>query len=340
MKKFKIALRADANVDQGTGHAMRLLTLGRELSGMGHEVTMIGDLGGVAWVFRQIISHGIEILKVKKDVLDFESLSNSFDLVIIDSYTINSDEISKLNSRIPVVMLVDGDTRGIQANTFVDQNLNSQNFYSLDIQDNFSFLLGSKYALIRPEVLSSKIPSPSLVTRVDDSKVLTFFGGSDPKGISVTMAACIAELQLSELTIIAPAKYHGRIKELDIKSNLNLISESQTLPNLIATNDLVISAAGTSAWDISTIGTSAAYVLAAENQKLGIQGIEDCNIGITLGSQEYLEANKDEVQSKISTFIANFPFRMEIFKRNRELFDGLGTTRVASHIEELLVNLT
>jgi spore coat polysaccharide biosynthesis predicted glycosyltransferase SpsG len=318
---------------------MRLLAIGRELSSRGHEVTMIGDLEGVAWVFRQINLHGIEILKVEKDVLDFDSLSISFDLVIIDSYTIKSDEISKLNSRIPIVMLVDGDTRGIQATTFIDQNLNSENFYSMDMQRNCNFLLGSKYALIRPEVLSSKIPSPSTLTIVDATKILTFFGGSDPKGVSVTMAECLADLQLAELTMIAPAEYHTRIQEMDIKCNLTLIAESQNLPNLIATNDLVISAAGTSAWDISTIGTSAAYVLAADNQRLGIQAIEDCSIGITLGSQEYLESNKKEVQSKISNFIVDFPFRKEIFERNRKLFDGLGTARVASHIEELLVNL-
>ncbi|NUR79355.1 MAG: spore coat protein, partial [Dermatophilaceae bacterium] len=49
-----IALRCDASPRTGTGHVVRCLALGDELTSRGVRVTILGEVTGVPWLTDQV----------------------------------------------------------------------------------------------------------------------------------------------------------------------------------------------------------------------------------------------------------------------------------------------
>lgn len=157
---MKVLIRADASPIQGTGHVMRCLTLAEELIRRGNNVSLMTNRSGIEWLEEIIELTPIEVIEVNHHELPFaKCLALSPDFVVIDSYQISAEEISNLADHLPVLAIVDGDTRGIIATEYLDHNLGAE-LTEWPKEVSGRIMAGSSFALIREAVLQGKRENP------------------------------------------------------------------------------------------------------------------------------------------------------------------------------------
>jgi spore coat polysaccharide biosynthesis predicted glycosyltransferase SpsG len=334
---MKVAIRADASKFQGSGHVMRCLSLARALSEKNVDVTFYTSIKELDWLVASVLKSGIKIEETIPNSIFGGSINwEDFDLVIVDSYQIPSKEISKLSGISPVLAIIDGDRRGIEADFYLDQNLGSEQNLEGAFSQEAKQLLGSQYSLVRPEVIENKRSEIRQSLTLESAKLLIFFGGSDPYRGAANLSRILSGSNLRDYTVIAPKSDHLEIAQHLAKSDVKIIEFTDSIPRLIAEADAVVSAAGTSVWDISTIGTPAAYFGVADNQTNSLEAIEGFGVGMSLGELSRIDYNSTFVLQKIEQLILDNEKRYSLFRQSHQLFDGFGCIRVSRYIIDSL----
>ena len=330
---MRVAIRADASPSQGAGHVMRSITLAKSLSDQGFDVTFASSITNVPWLSKYVMESGISVKSVPKNSLQQVLVDvPPFDLVVVDSYEIPSKDISFLNTCVPVLAIIDGFDRGIEASIFLDQNLGSEvNVNNSSYLDSL-VLFGSKYTLVRREVLEARriiLPKPRAL---EERKLLVFLGGTDPNNYVVEVAGFLARTAIKSITFIAPRSLHEEILKLMLGRNCKVLEFTQELPKIIAQFDAVISASGTSAWDIATIGTPGGFLCVAENQQESISTIERFGVGLGLGNLTKADFDEQHFISAAESLVYDDEIRSQLFRKCRENFDGKGSIRVTDAV--------
>ena len=206
---MRVALRADADGTHGSGHVMRVLTIAEALSARGHDAVLVTAPIVIPWPKCRVASSGVRLESAPRGELAAEIvLALAPDRVVVDSYKIAADDISRLDRQIPVLMLVDGDRRGARATLYLDQNLGADAAPYRDISSR-SLLLGSRYALVRQEISRLRRDAPDRL-RHEPPSILVVIGGTDPRGLAVeVVAALVPLLTRVSLTVVAQDRHHS-----------------------------------------------------------------------------------------------------------------------------------
>ncbi len=212
---MKIAFRADASLEIGTGHVMRCLTLAEALRDKGAKVVFVcrelpGNLCDLVSakgfeVFRLTREH---ILTQKKDefsncgtmagqtvhahwlsvdqdtdswqTMGVLATDSAWDWLIIDHYALDIQWESAMRKVTKNIMVIDDmANREHDCEILLDHNLfaNTFNRYSRLVGSNTLQLLGPEYALLRKEFSDHR---RSLTKNISDKKkILISFGGVD-----------------------------------------------------------------------------------------------------------------------------------------------------------------
>lgn len=330
---MKVAIRADASLIQGSGHVMRCRTLAEQLLAQGHNVTFYTNIEDLSWLDESLASMNLLVKQVERNKLAINDFSSeNFDLIIVDSYEISVDEINYLATIVPVLAIVDEPNPNLRVHAVLDQNLGAEHRHKSTYSKETLKLLGSRFSLVREEFLDIRLDEPWCIDRIEESRLLCFFGGSDPSGAGIKIASIFSGRESPDLTILAPQKDHAEIREIlgTNTNNVELLSFTTKLPSLINASDTVVCAAGTSAWDLATIGMPTAYVSIASNQDLSLHAISVNNVGICLDFDESDELN----YRKIRELVESSEVRRNLFKNMRDNFDGMGAERVCHAIHE------
>jgi spore coat polysaccharide biosynthesis predicted glycosyltransferase SpsG len=324
------AIRADAGVVQGTGHVMRCLSLAEKLLQKGHRVGLFTNTSEITWLEAAISASGVEVFRVKADELVPEHLEGfPADWLIVDSYQIPSEEISAVNKDLRVLAIVDGDARGITASAYLDTNLFSEKLsWPAEVEEKL--LAGSKFALVRDGVLIHKRSNPELIVG-NPPKVLVFLGGSDPYGFSPLLAKALARVGAPfEATFIAPETSHESIRTAlgDNSSKVAVIGLTPKLTDYYEGVDVVISAAGTSAWDVCSLGVPALLLAVVDNQEFSLAQIAEHGLTLTNNLAGAGNEKAAELATQISSLLTNQKLRSELSEQALKHFDGLGRDRI------------
>lgn len=330
---MRVAIRADASPTQGTGHVMRSITLAKSLSNKGFDVTFASSIKNVSWLSKYVQDSGISIKSVPMNSLE-QGLRDvpPFDLVVVDSYEIPSEDISSLNTSIPVLAIIDGSARGMEASIFLDQNLGSEVNSNNSSYCGAHVLFGSKYALVRREILEARRKSLTTQPALKNRNLLVFLGGTDPNNYALNVANHLARSTIPRVTYIAPRSSHEEILRLMRGRSCEVLDFTQELPKLIAQFDAVISASGTSAWDIATIGTPGGFLCVAENQQESIAAIERFGVGLNLGNLTNSDFAAQHFISAVESLVYDDELRSQLFRKCRANFDGGGSDRVSDAV--------
>lgn len=331
---MKVVFRADAGVLQGTGHVMRCLTLAEELGARGHETHLL--LGGKApaWLLEKIGASSVILHPCTADILEQDSiLSLRPDWVVVDSYRIDATEISRLNPLLPVLAIVDGDARGIEATLYLDQNLGAEAHIPMAI-GRTRFLAGSGFALIRSEVLEQRRRAPWEPVHARPS-VLSFMGGTDPTlASSNVVAALIAVRELIDLTVVAPISQHSTIlDEWGSEAGLTLLAPTPDLPALFGKADIVVSAAGTSAWDICSLGVPSVLIAVVSNQTHSLEAAVSSGIALGVDAVSDSRAIGARLPGLVRQLLDDVDLRRMLSEHCLKIFDGNGASRVVDALE-------
>lgn len=335
---MRVLLRADASPVQGTGHVMRCLTLAEALKQQGHEVALMTNESGVAWLEQKIAEAQIQTMRTvpnrlhKKDIESFAP-----DWVVTDSYELPASEISAITNDVATLAIIDGDDRGIIATAYLDHNLGAENSeWPEHVRERL--LAGSNFVLIRDAILEQLTFHEKNVT--SQPHIVAVMGGSDPTGaiVEITKAIALLSKELTATVIVSDA-WLGTVSAFcSNRPNVEIISPTTDLPAYLGAADIAISASGTSAWELCTLAKPSILIAVVDNQVASLQ--ELVAGGLVLGIDATKPHGKnltERVGQELTALLHSETLREDLSSRCHEVFDGKGKYRVVDFMEQVML---
>ena len=295
--RLKVVFRVDASFAMGTGHVMRCLTLAQALKDNGvnveficrkHEGNLIDKIR-----LNGFNVHELEVLEEVDDKLAHshwlgatqqQDADNCLDILkaektnwlIVDHYSLDEQWQKRLKPYYEKLMVIDDlADRKHQCDILLDQNFGrSLQDYKELVPTSSKLLMGSKYALLRPEF--EKYRQYSLNRRKNEKfkKLLVNMGGTDTDNIT---GKVIERLQIAklpkdvEITIVmgktAPhlSNIITSVNKLPYGSEVKV--DVDNMAELMANADIAIGASGATTWERCCLGLPTIQLVTAHNQE-------------------------------------------------------------------------
>ncbi|GAB3844938.1 hypothetical protein GCM10029963_22500 [Micromonospora andamanensis] len=259
-------------------------------------------------------------------------------MLVLDSYELDPAGAGALRAAgVLTLAIVDGDTRGQDADLYLDQN------FATDLAVPAGRLLaGSGYALLRAGVLAARPAAPARRWRCGPLGA-RLFGGTDAVGA----APVLTEVLLStgrpmELTVVVGRpELAERMARLTPGPGQSLlpVPPTGTLPALIAAADLVVSAAGTSTWELCCLGAPSALVCVVDNQRESYHRVVAAGLAAGLGELPALAGDAAAARAAAHTLaglLDDGSRRAALSARAWAAVDGRGRERVVDAVLDAL----
>lgn len=339
MPRPKVALRVDAHPLTGVGHAIRSLALAQEFLSRGVPVTVYGELA-VDWV-------ADAYRRVAVPVRPAASLADAAPThAVLDGYDLPPDLGRELRTRaVRVLALVDGEFGAAQvADVYVDQNVGASQHQGGP--DGSESLAGPRFALLRDDVLRARevrrhrartTSTPSR-PNAGTPQVLAVFGGTDPFDAAGTLVPLLLGTGAPIcLTVVSPADRACAPTALSpgAGQHVSVVGALSDLPAAAAAADLVVTAAGSTVWELLTIGVPTAVVAVVDNQVAGYTATTSAGLVAGAGHLPLLKdpsagtAERAAVTATLRHLLTDTAARNRLASTATSLFDGAGRIRVA-----------
>ncbi|WP_091446233.1 PseG/SpsG family protein [Micromonospora yangpuensis] len=339
-------MRCDAGPVRGVGHLVRCLALAEEFLARGHTVEFFGTVEGLDWAARQLADRGIARHPGPQHPAELVAVAarHRLDVMVLDSYELDPASSGALRAAgVVTLAIVDGDTRGQDADLYLDQNLGA----AYDPPLPGRLLAGTAYPLLRDTVRAARPAAPRAAVPADRPRVLAFFGGTDAFGAAPVLTrlllatGCPMELTVvvgrpdvaGELAALAPGP----------GQTLRAVGPTDELPTMITVADLVVSAAGTATWELCCLGTPAGLVCVVDNQRESYHRVVAEGIVAGLGELPALaaagpagEAARADAVGTLRALLTSPQRRAELAARAWSTVDGQGRARVADAVLALV----
>ncbi|MCP2261341.1 Spore coat polysaccharide biosynthesis protein SpsG, predicted glycosyltransferase [Streptoalloteichus tenebrarius] len=335
-----VALRADASTAWGVGHVVRCLALAEEVTARGGTPVFVADLGDVAWLAEEVDARGLVVRHPPDTAAGFARVLRELDAdaVVIDSYRLGPEHYTAARSVAPVVALYDRHSGPVPGDVLVDQTFGAERDPAPEDADQAVLLRGPRYALVRDQVRAARPATrPSTVDSSGRApRVLLVLGGTDARGAAKDLTRLLLDSCPSlRLTVIS--------NEIDADAfatgqgqHLAVLRPTSELPRLMASADLVVSAAGTSLAEICCVGAAAAALWVVDNQVPVYRSALAAGCVHGLGSLAEVLAAPDRAGAAVRTLLTSPRRRAELAGAAWELVDGAGRGRVLDALDPLL----
>jgi spore coat polysaccharide biosynthesis predicted glycosyltransferase SpsG len=333
---MRIAFRADGSPTMGTGHVMRCLTLAEAARERGHDPMVFVNDTEVDWLEGYINDTGLPVVRVPLGELTHDQFAG-FDpeRILVDSYDYSDDAIDAVAAHVRTAVIVDFNDRDAAAAMYIDPNLGGKARGPHGAQ----WLVGSEYTIIRPAIRAER-DEDGATFDTEHPRVLVFVGGSDPLGLTAAVARAITT-EVPGALVSAVGSAAAKIELLDLvdAGRLTFHNPGTSLPRLMGESDVIVCAAGTSAWDVSTIGKPALFIGVVDNQMVSIAQIRQHDLGPVVNATELSgSALSRAVQHGVREILADNQLRLARVQRMTTLFDGRGASRIIDALCADLLN--
>ncbi len=308
---------------------MRCVALAEEIAARGSAVVFVADLDSVGWAREQVVGRGFTHVPpaavTSDEVAMLAGLGPAY--VVVDSYALPLSVYADLRAAgIPVLALVDGDPEGRVADLLVDQNIGAE-ADTWTLGPDVERVAGLDYALMRSELTDQRPDHPSTTT-AEPPRLFAFFGGTDAFGAGpVLTRALIATGEPFALRVVAPQRWDD-IPLPGPGQSVELIQPTDRLAAEVQAADLVISAAGTSSWELLCLGAACAFVCVAENQQLSYGRAVSEGLGLGLGLLQDVAADDRGATEVLRSALGDPGLRLDLRARAWHRVDGRGRGRV------------
>lgn len=350
-------MRCDAGPRTGVGHLVRCLALGEEFLARGARVELFGTVERVGWASAQLTARGIPVRPGPDTPAGLVEAArrHALDALVLDSYELDPAGAGALRAAgVVTLAIVDGDTRGQDADLYLDQNFGADTpgpAHGLTEEPagggapgagraGGRMLAGVRYALLRDAVTTARPAAPPPATPTQRPRVLAFFGGTDAVGAAPVLARVLFDTgHPLELTVVVGRPEIGAALAQVVPGrgqSLHPVTPTDALPTLIGAADLVVSAAGTSTWELCCLGAPAALVCVVDNQRDSYHRVVAHGLAAGLGELPDLVAPglagrtaRADAARTLRTLLTSPRRRAALAARAWATVDGRGRTRVA-----------
>jgi len=339
MTPGRLVLRADADVSIGTGHVMRCLALAQAWSDIGGVPIFVMSRGGDLFGER-LREEGFDVVSLKNGPATAADASETASLVrdaaapwlVIDGYQFDSAYLDQVRARARILVIDDLGQAAPCADILLNQNPAIRHLTGSQNRDVL-WLVGPRYALLRREFLGA--PFRRELTAIG-TNVLVTLGGADPPNMAAKIldALCDGRLQQVQATIVVGAANRhisSLIKTIE-RSGCAVRLEHNTarMPELMASADVAVAAAGSTVWELAFMGVPSILVIIAENQRELAAWLETQGAMINLGW--HAEIEPADVAAALADLLVSVDRRRTMTERCRRLVDGHGSDRVVMHM--------
>lgn len=339
-----IFIRTDANEAIGIGHLMRCLTVARCLLEKRVKIYFLVSDEYAADLLRE---QGFEPLCLNtvyhnmtlKEAFNIQQLIYRYnaDAIIVDSYYITTEYLECLQSYTQVICFFYMEKK-LPVDILINYNINFNfEFYkSAYANSSTKLLLGSKYVPLRREFTSS-----TFSVRPNVQNILLMTGGADPCNFMGIFLRYIKENSTYsdlQFTCIS-GKYNVNYVELlslqDSMKNLNVVQTTQEIAQLMQQSDIVLSAGGTTLYELCSVGVPTILFSFADNQIAESRYMQEHGIAEYAGA--YGEQNFWRNLFAIFDYLIIDIKKREIMsEKMRSIVDGKGANRISNKILHII----
>ena len=351
---LKVVIRVDASLAMGGGHVMRCLTLAEVLKENGadieficrkHEGNLIDKirksgfhvfelelLAGQRCDNKLFHSHWLGVTQ-QQDTKDCINILQQIevDWLVVDHYGIDEDWQKNLKEYCNKLMAIDDlADRKHQCDMLLDQTFGRQRQdYQELVPKSCKLLLGSQYALLRPEFAKWRQYSIERRKHPVFRQLLINMGSVDADNVTEQIVKEIETCDLPNdinITVVmgSSAPHLESVKEivgiLPDKSEVKV--DVDNMAEIMANADMAIGAAGATTWERCCLGLPTIQIVIAKNQSV---------IAKLLARKDAIKFLQD--MGQLASMIKNPTSWMKsITNVAKQISDGLGSKRVASKI--------
>ena len=342
-----LIIRADGNSVIGMGHVMRCLSIADAVKVEGIApifvtaceecIPMIEQRGFQARLlnidYRDMLSELPQLEQILAEAND----KIKKNVILVDSYQVNEAYYRELGKLAYVACLEDMG-QPYPVDLLINYNIYGERLafkYEADSENKpQKTLLGASYMPLRQEFLSEI--DYSIKEKVTDVMITT--GGSDPFfAAKAFMDAFLADKTLQEQRIryhiiSGPFNSHAaELKEMYGKhTNITIYENVKSMKEIMCKSDVVLTATGSTIYEVSALGVPMLVFYFAENQRQGAEEIERKTHVINCGD---FSTEVDVVVGKavktLHSCIWDKSYREQLSSDEKKLVDGKGATRIA-----------
>ena len=338
-----ILVRADASPSIGSGHVMRCLALAKGWENVG---------GRISWLMAESIP-GLEERLCRQEISCSRTHSTpgstsdasqtiaaaqSHDAawVVIDGYRFSPEYVRTLKESDLRVLFLDDDGRFdyYPADVILNQNVSAKHEMYAHREPSTKLLLGSAYALLRPEFLAAQ---PDREHVMNGRRILITMGGSDPEIITEKVIRALGATDLELKVVIGagnPRRDNLTSLARSMSSKIEIEQNPANMAPLMQWADVAISAAGSTCWELAYMGLPAVVIASSSDQRSVADGLAEQGIALNLGWHANL--SEEAIHDAAISLLHDHSRRAGMSERGRKLIDGRGAARVAAFLQNSL----
>ena len=334
---IKIGFRVDGGAETGLGHIMRTLALAKAFP---KNIERVFITKSKPKIKKLVLDSGFKVLdlnlEAKSEIEKVKSLikTHNIDILITDSYELSQSYLFELKKVVgKLVSIHDFYPYPFPSDIVINGNAYAEELDYDNSDSSTDFLLGPKYTLMREEF---KNISRNNITENVESILITV-GGSDKLNLTPEIVKSFVEIKQNlHLDIVIGPGFNnlnqiinalGKV-DLEISLHFNL----NNMSGLMLSNDLAISAGGSTLYELATTGTPAITLLQADNQIRVAKSMEKKGVILNLGFGDRI--SQQDLRDNIKKIMNDFNLRREMSLAGQRLIDGQGAERVAKFILE------
>lgn len=196
-------------------------------------------------------------------------------------------------------------------------------------------LLGTRYALLRSEIGRLRMDRPR--AGASGSRVLITLGGADPAGLSGRILAALPKggaPGIEAALVVGPAnRRRQRLVRQAAARGVACLVAPRDLLRRMAGASVVVTAAGTTCWELACLGVPVIVVVTAENQRACARAIRRAGAGIVFERAD--DRAIRGVARAVRRLSRDPARRRRMATAGRRLVDGRGAARVARLIARM-----
>lgn len=340
---MKVAFRADASIEIGSGHVMRCLALADLLRQRGAETCFLtrplaGHLGA------SIKAHGHSLIWIEAETMpgDAEACAAAlkatgpWDWLVVDHYGLDLAWERAMRQVANRIMVIDDlANRAHDCDLLLDQNLHREpeGRYAGLVPTGCTKLIGPRYALLRREFAEARRKLRPRTGEV--RRLLVCFGGSDPHGATLMALEAIQRLDRPDIAVdvvIGSANPHRTEIERACRAlpQAKLHCDVEDMASLMLAADLFVGSGGSITWERCCLGLPGFVLACASNQESIAQAVAE------RGGHRYLglltDVSELELVRAISRLVLVPKELLEQSETCMSLVDGYGIERVYNHL--------
>jgi spore coat polysaccharide biosynthesis predicted glycosyltransferase SpsG len=233
----------------------------------------------------------------------------------------------------------DGHVPLADVDVLLNQNLGAERLAYRTVPDTVR-LLGTQYTLLRPEITALRGRAAQSPTPADDAiGLLVTMGGSDPANVTPLAIAAIERFASSHVrtrVVVGPTNPHLRaLRRLVDESTrrIELVTDPNRMPELMAWADMALTAAGGTCWELACLGVPNCVISVNDTQAAVANALARAGVICYLGAAASLDAHF--IATAFNELLADRLRRQRMSRLGQQMIDGSGAARVASAIREL-----